>query len=82
MTIAPQKRVDARVHIGFGWDGSVIRSEKRTVSAVTSEIRSHGSVNSSASRPKPGMIAVQPQVGVPSSSSSTARVSPGAAPLT
>ena len=47
---------------GNGANGSVMSSANRTrpADASTSEIRSHGAVNSSASRPKPGMIAVQP----------------------
>ena len=37
--------------------------EANGVARLTSEIRSQGSGNSSASSPKPGMIAVQPQSG-------------------
>jgi hypothetical protein len=45
-------------------------------------MRSAGSVKSSASRPKPGMLAVQPQSAGWKSSSSISRVSPGSAPST
>ena len=53
----------------------------RPVSSSTWEIRSQGSGNSSASSPKPGMIAVQPQSRGSHSRISTASVSPGRAPL-
>ena len=45
-------------------------------------IRRYGSGNSSASRPKPGMFAVQPQSPGSKESSSTSSVSPGSAPST
>ena len=59
----------------------VARTRTRPLDASTSEIRSHGSVNSSASRPKPGMIAVQPQRAGRSSRISTASTSPGLSAL-
>ena len=69
---------------GKGRCGSVTISPKRTfpAAASTSEIRSHGSGNSSARRPKPGMIAVQPQSLASKARSSTSSTSPGSAPLT
>ena len=69
---------------GNGSKGSVIPSPKRTRrrSPSTSEMRSQGSGNSSASRPKPGISAVQPQSRGASSRMSTWSTSPGAAPRT
>src|SRR5579884_559794 len=63
---------------GNGRNGRLTRSEKRTrpLSASTREMRSHGSGYSSASSPKPGMIAVHPHSCGRSSRSSTASASP------
>ncbi len=69
---------------GKGSNGSVMPSAKptRRVPGSTDEMRSHGSGNSSASSPNPGMIAVQPQSPGRSSRISTASTSPGLAPFT
>ena len=69
---------------GKGWKGSVMSSANRTLAlfASTVEILSQGSGNSSASSPKPGMIAVQPQALGVSSRMSICRTSPGWASLT
>lgn len=67
---------------GNGSNGSSTSSRKATRPSSIVEIRSHGSGNSSASRPKPGMIAVQPQSRGRSARISTSSTSPGAAPLT
>ncbi len=67
---------------GNGREGNAIRSPKRTRPSSIREMRSHGSGKSSASSPNPGTIAVQPQVLVRSSSTSTSRTSPGRAPRT
>jgi hypothetical protein len=63
-------------------NGSSTSSRKATRPFAIVEIRSHGSGNSSASRPKPGMIAVQPQSRGLSDRISTSSTSPGCAPLT
>ena len=69
---------------GKGSNGSVTPSANPTRRALasTAEMRSHGSGNSSASSPKPGMIAVQPQSPGRSSRISTASTSPGFASFT
>ena len=69
---------------GNGRYGSVIESLQTTRNRCwsTFEIFSHGSVNSSASRPKPGISAVQPQSCGRNSTISISSTSPGEAPLT
>ena len=67
-----------------GARGSVMSSLKRTSVAPGSmgKPRIHGSVNSSARKPKPGRMVAQPHPDTSTSWMVTARTSPGLAPST
>ena len=66
-----------------GSSGTVMSSRKWVTSpSVRSKTRRYGSVKSSASSPRPGRIADQPQPLVWMSRTSIASVSPGSAPST